>query len=310
MSRKSMGSTPAAMWQSLYYGGQKAAGKLGRAWSSARLRPEVRPIAEEKVPGPRFGLEGGELSYGTYLRLGELLALQTGLSEPPAHDELLFIVLHQAYELWFKQILFELESVRSRLFSGDTFRARHYLTRVHAIERVMLDHIEVIETMSPQEFLEFRHNLAPASGFQSVQFREIEFLSGLKEPGLLRRLAETPEERKRLERRIAEPTLWDGFCSLVESNGLPMPSDEPETRQASLLKMMRDVEAYPELFETSEALLTHDELFALWRLRHILMVERQIGSKSGTGGSSGASYLKTTLDKRFFPELWDLRSYL
>jgi tryptophan 2,3-dioxygenase len=222
----------------------------------------------------------------------------------------LFIVLHQAYELWFKQILFELEAVRSALSSGDTFRARHYLARVHSIERVMLDHIEVIETMSPQDFLEFRHNLAPASGFQSVQFREIEFLSGLKEPGLLKRLAETPEERGRLERRLAEPTLWDAFCSLMESNGLAMPPEEPEARRASLLKMMRDVEAYPELFESAEALLTHDELFALWRLRHILMVERQIGSKSGTGGSTGASYLRTTLDKRFYPELWDLRSHL
>ena len=270
----------------------------------------MTPIGDEKVRSPRFGQEGGELSYGSYLRLPELLAVQTGLSAPPAHDELLFIVLHQAYELWFKEILFELETVRSCLFDGDTHRARHYLGRVQSIEGVMLEHIDVIETMSPQDFLEFRSNLAPASGFQSVQFREIEFVSGLKEPGLLKHLAETPEERTRLERRLAEPTLWDAFCSLMEANGLPMPADDLDARRASLLKMMRDAPAYPEVFAVSESLLTHDELIAMWRLRHVLMVERQIGAKTGTGGSTGASYLRTTVDKRFYPELWDLRSFL
>ena len=219
-------------------------------------------------------------------------------------------MVHQAYELWFKEILFELEAVRTSLFAGDTYRARHYLARVHSIEGVMLDHLGVIETMSPQDFLEFRHNLAPASGFQSVQFREIESLSGLKEPGLLKHLAETPEERERLDRRLSEPTLWEAFEALMESNGLPMPPDDPEARRESLLEMMRGAAANPELFAVSEALLTHDELIAAWRLRHVLMVERQIGAKTGTGGSTGASYLRTTLDKRFYPELWDARSYL
>jgi tryptophan 2,3-dioxygenase len=174
----------------------------------------------------------------------------------------------------------------------------------------MIQHIRVIETMSPQDFLEFRHNLAPASGFQSVQFREIEFISGLKERGLLKHLGETPDERARLERRLSEPTLWDAFCALLETNGLPMPADDEEARRQSLLKMMWGKETHVELFDTAESLLDHDELFSLWRQRHILMVERQIGSKTGTGGSSGASYLKTTLDKRFFPELWAVRSYL
>jgi tryptophan 2,3-dioxygenase len=239
-----------------------------------------------------------------------LLGLQTLLSDPPAHDELLFIVVHQAYELWFKEVLFELESVRECLFGGDTHRARHYLSRIHAIERVIIEHIAVIETMSPQDFLEFRSNLAPASGFQSVQFREIEFLSGLKEPGLLKHLAESAEEQARLQRRLAEPTLWDGFCALVESNGLPMPAGDQDARRESLLEMMREKDRYAELFYTSESMLTHDELFTLWRQHHILMVERQIGSKTGTGGSTGVSYLKTTLDKRFYPELWELRSFL
>src|SRR5207245_270478 len=148
-------------------------------------------------------------------------------------------------------MLFELEAVRSALSGGDTNRARHYLARVQSIERVMLDHIDVIETMSPQDFLEFRSNLAPASGFQSVQFREIEFLSGLKEPGLLRHLGETPDERARLERRLAEPTVWDAFCALVEANGLPMPAEDEAVRRAGLLAMMRDAETHAEIFATS-----------------------------------------------------------
>lgn len=266
---------------------------------------------DERSPkSPRFGQEGGELSYGAYLRVPELLSLQSLLSDPAAHDELLFIVVHQAYELWFKQILFELESVRELLFAGDTHGARHYVERVHTIERVLIEQISVIETMSPQDFMEFRHNLAPASGFQSVQFREVEFLSGLKEPELLEHLAETDEERARLERRLAEPTLWDGFRALMESNGFPMPPDDEAARRDGLLAMMRDKERRAEVFYTAESLMTHDELFTQWRMHHVLMVERQIGAKTGTGGSTGARYLRSTLHKRFYPELWDVRSYL
>jgi tryptophan 2,3-dioxygenase len=247
------------------------------------------------------------LTYGGYLKLPELLSLQQLLSVPAVHDELLFIVVHQAYELWFKQLLFELESVRDRLFEGDTERARHYLKRVHAIERVLIEHIEVLETMSPQDFLAFRDHLAPASGFQSAQFRELEFISGLKDERLLGDLAASPEERGRLERRMAEPTLWDGFCTLMESNGFPMPADDEDRRTASLVGMAREQR---ELFSVSEAMLDHDESVARWRSLHVLMVEREIGAKRGTGGSSGVGYLRTTLDKRFFPELWGLRGDL
>jgi len=265
---------------------------------------------KDATPGPRFGEADRELSYGLYLRLPDLLGLQTLLSDPPAHDELLFIVIHQAYELWFKELLFELESIRTCLFGGDTRRARHYLRRTHAIDRLLIEQIPILETMSPQEFLEFRHNLAPASGFQSVQFREVECISGLKEPGTLRRLGDLPEERARLERRLEEPTLWDAFCHLLERFGFPMPADDPDARRESLLRLVRDEGTYTELFAVSDSLLTHDELIATWRLRHVLMVERQIGSKTGTGGSTGVSYLKTTLDKRLYPELWDIRTYL
>ena len=223
------------------------------------------------------------------------------------HDELLFIVVHQAYELWFKHLLFELETVRDRMIAGDTERARHYLVRVHAIERVLIEHIEVLQSMSPQDFLAFRSLLTPASGFQSAQFREVEFLSGLKDASYLQDLVGSPEERARLERRLEEPTLWDGFCALLDRRGHAMPADNADIRRLSLIAM---AQADHELFAVSEGLLDHDEAFAEWRYHHILMVEREIGAKRGTGGSSGVEYLRTTLGKRFFPELWGLRSHL
>ena len=170
----------------------------------------------------------GLLTYGEYLAVPELIALQRLRSDPPVHDELLFIVVHQAYELWFKQLIFELESVRDQMIDGDPERARHYLTRVHAIERVLIDHIQVLETMTPQDFLEFRSLLTPASGFQSVQFREVEFISGLKQRGYLRDLAAPPEDLGRLARRLEEPTVWDGFVTLLERDGLEMPASPSE----------------------------------------------------------------------------------
>jgi tryptophan 2,3-dioxygenase len=247
--------------------------------------------------GTRFGEEGRRLSYGSYLKVPELLRLQEGLSHE--HDELLFIVAHQVYELWFKVVVFELEAARDRIAKDDIFFARHYLSRVHVIEQVLVEQIEVLETMSPQDFLAFRSQLAPASGFQSVQFREIEFLSGLKEPKYLARLDATPEEIGRLRRRLEEPSVDDAFRELVKRRGSP-----------PLLEVFRDRVRYGDLFDLCEALLDHDEAFAHWRARHVLMVERQIGGKTGTGGSTGAEYLRTTLGKRFYPELWDVRSQL
>ena len=247
--------------------------------------------------GTRFGEEGRKLSYGSYLKIAELLDLQHGLSDE--HDELLFIVAHQVYELWFKVVLDELEATRSRIDSDDIFFARHHLRRVHVVERLLIEQIEVLETMSPQDFLAFRSQLAPASGFQSVQFREIEFLSGLKEPKYMERIEGSPDEMSRLKRRLAEPSLADAFHGLVERRGSP-----------SLLEIFRDRARYGDLFDLCEALLDHDEAFAHWRARHVLMVERQIGSKPGTGGSSGAQYLRSTLGKRFYPELWEVRSQL
>jgi tryptophan 2,3-dioxygenase len=282
---------------------------VGARGERARATAVARPRSSEPKP-PRFGEQDRELSYGSYLRVPELLELQRPQSRPPAHDELLFIVVHQVYELWFKEVLFELESARDGMLDGRVHEPRHLLERVHAIERVLIEQLGVLETMTPQDFLEFRTNLAPASGFQSVQFREIEFLSGLKDPTYLDRLASDEDERARLRRRLEEVSLWDAFCGLLERRGWPMPANDRARRRESLVAMARTPETHVEEFELSEALLTHDELFALWRQRHVLMVERQIGSKTGTGGSTGASYLRSTFDKRFYPELWGLRSYL
>ena len=247
--------------------------------------------------GSRFGEEGRRLSYGSYLKVPELLDLQHGLSQE--HDELLFIVAHQVYELWFKVVLDELESTRSAIDRDDIFFARHHLRRVHVVERLLVGQLEVLETMSPQDFLAFRSQLAPASGFQSVQFREIEFLSGLKDPKFLTRVEASPDEMARLRRRLEEPSVADAFHALVVRRGSP-----------ALLDVYRDRARYGDMFDLCEALLDHDESFAHWRARHVLMVEREIGSKPGTGGSSGAQYLRSTLDKRFYPDLWEVRSQL
>ena len=247
--------------------------------------------------GSRFGEEGRKLSYGSYLKIPELLDLQHGLSEE--HDELLFIVAHQVYELWFKVVLDELEATRDRIGRDDIFFARHHLRRVHVVERLLVGQLEVLETMSPQDFLAFRSQLAPASGFQSVQFREIEFLSGRKDPKFLTRIEAGPDEMTRLRRRLDEPSVADAFHGLLERRGSPV-----------LLEIYRDRSRYGDLVDLCEALLDHDESFAHWRARHVLMVEREIGSKPGTGGSSGAQYLRSTLDKRFYPDLWEVRSQL
>ena len=240
---------------------------------------------------------GRRLSYSSYLRLQELLDQQRALTQ--AHDELLFIVAHQVYELWFKVVLHELEAVREAIDNDSLHRARHYLRRVRVIEGLLIEQIEVLETMAPQDFLTFRSELAPASGFQSAQFREIEFISGLKDPSYLKRLESLPEERERLERRLKEPTLWDAYRGLLARRRAP-----------ALVEIYRDRERHSDLFDLAEALLDHDEAFSLWRSRHVQMVARQIGAKPGTGGSTGVAYLQSTLDKKFFPDLWEIRSQL
>ena len=254
----------------------------------------------------QFGEEGARLSYGSYLRLPQLLDQQELKSD--AHDELLFIVVHQVCELWFKQCLHELGFARDAMLAGHVFEPRKALQRVHSIEQILIDQVVVLETMTPQDFLAFRALLAPASGFQSVQFRELEFLSGARDPAYVERLRQaSPEERERMEARLAEPSLWDAFLALLTTRGFAV--DDVEARRASLLQIAREREHAP-LWELSEALLSHDALATQWRTRHVDMVERQIGTKPGTGGSSGGEYLRSRLAMRYFPELWELRSYL
>lgn len=259
--------------------------------------------------GRSFGEEGGLLTYGSYLRLPVLLSQQIPQAQPPAHDELLFITVHQVYELWFKQLLFELASARDEMFAGRTWQARHLLRRVHAIERLLVEQVEILETMTPQDFLDFRATLAPASGFQSVQFRELEFLSGVKDDRFLARFrALTDAEKQELDERLTEPTLWDGYVGLLQARGLA--TGDAEQLMSSLVTIARSRAEHDDLWQLAEDLLTHDELSALWRARHVQMVERQIGTKSGTGGSTGAPYLRRRLDLRYYPLLWELRDRL
>src|SRR4051812_8018451 len=260
-----------------------------------------------------FGEQGAQLTYGSYLRLPQLLDAQHLESDPPAHDELLFITIHQVYELWFKQLLHEVSAARDAMLGGvDGGRlwwAQHLLTRVHVIERVLVQQIDVLETMTPQDFLEFRQRLAPASGFQSVQFRELEFLSGAKDPGYVNRFRGlTDVEKQRLARRLEEPSLWGGFVHVLAEAGLDTASDEAIT--ASLRTVAHDRSSYADIWGLAEALLQHDELASAWRGRHVVMVERMIGSKTGTGGSTGSTYLRSRLDLKYYPLLWELRSVL
>src|SRR5689334_12355555 len=213
---------------------------------------------------------GRRLSYDSYLRIPQLLELQQGLTQ--AHDELLFIVVHQVYELWFKVLIDELESVRTAIEAEELRAARHLLSRVKVIEALLVEQVAVLETMAPQDFLTFRSELAPASGFQSAQFREIEFLSGLKDAGYVKALDGDADARARLQQRLNEPSLLDVFTVLLERRGVTV-SD-----------LYRQNDHHADLLELAEALLDHDEGFRLWRLRHVEMVERQIGDKPGTGG--------------------------
>ena len=261
----------------------------------------------------QFGEQGARLTYGSYLQLERLLSAQRLESEPPAHDELLFITIHQVYELWFQQLLHEATAARdAMLSSGDEGRvwwAQHLLQRMHVIERVLVHQVDVLETMTPQDFLQFRQTLAPASGFQSVQFRELEFLSGSKDPSFVQRFKGLNEaEKQRLQRRLDEPTLWDAFLHVLAARGLEVGDDVEVT--ASVRRAAHDRSSYGDVWALAEALLQHDELAAAWRARHVVMVERMIGTKTGTGGSSGADYLRSRLDLRYFPLLWELRSVL
>jgi len=261
------------------------------------------------------------LSYNKYLRVPELIDLQTCLSSPAQHDELLFITVHQAYELWFKQILHEIDAAIVLMKEDRTSESAQALRRVVEIEKLLIAQIHILETMTPIRFLGFRDELNPASGFQSMQFREIEFSSGLKDEAILREFAHDDFARRRLEARMNAPSLSEAFFALLRRSGFDTPaSDAPRNakerrsnygkRQRALVEVLTHHEQFSKEYQLAEALLEHDEYFSLWRSHHIKMVERMVGTKPGTGGSEGVGYLQKTLNKKFFPELWEARTYL
>ena len=261
------------------------------------------------------------LSYNKYLKVPDLIGLQECLSDPLHHDELLFITIHQAYELWFKQILHELDAAMVTMNEDRLAAAAQTIRRVVEIEKLLITQIHILETMTPINFLGFRDQLNPASGFQSMQFREIEFASGHKQENILNEFRADEFAYARLRKRFEAPSLGDGFFTALRTRGFDAPEnenivDEDERkkrygqRTRAVLEILTHFEKRYEEFQLAEALVEHDEYFSLWRSHHIKMVERMVGTKRGTGGSEGVGYLRTTLDKRFFPELWEARTYL
>jgi tryptophan 2,3-dioxygenase len=248
------------------------------------------------------------LSYNKYLKVSDLISLQETLSDPISHDELLFIIIHQTYELWFKQILHEMDASIAWINEGRMFRANHSLRAVTNVEKVLVTQIHILESMAPIGFLEFRNKLNPASGFQSMQFRELEFASGAKDEKILNSFKDDEFAFGRLSKRFAEPSLADAFWSLLDRGRHPVSTHDE--RVSSIVEILTHPEKYPDQYNMQDLLIEHDENIALWRSNHVLMVERMLGMKPGTGGSEGVGYLKTTLNKKFFPELWEARTHL
>ena len=249
-----------------------------------------------------------DMTYARYLALDQLLAAQQPLSD--RHDELLFIVIHQTKELWMKEMLYELRLAVS-LVEADRFaEAYKAMARISRIQAVMTLSWDVLSTLTPVDYLKFRHVLGTSSGFQSEQFREIEFRLGLKDASYLDHYAEGSAERARLQAAFDEPSLRDGAIAALERAGFDVGDRSVEALAAAWLDVYRDAERWFELYELAEKLIDIDDALASWRHKHVLTVERIIGNKRGTGGSEGASYLRSTLDKRVFPELWALRTSL
>jgi tryptophan 2,3-dioxygenase len=258
------------------------------------------------------------VTYASYLQVDALLALQQPRSPGPEHDEILFIVIHQVYELWFKELLHEVDFVRRLLEEGESHRAQHTMRRILAVLKVLVAQLDILETMTPLEFLSFRERLEAASGFQSDQFRQLEFVLGRKTASVIERFPEATRGRRALEERYRQRTLWDAFLHYLAREGYPVPPEQlardvtapiqpSETIQGILIDVYRrDVKNAG----MCERFVDLDEGLQEWRYRHVKMVERTIGGKPGTGRSSGAGYLRTTLGEALFPDLWEIRDRL
>lgn len=252
------------------------------------------------------------LTYSEYLNLDSLLNIQNPLSDGPDHDEMLFIIVHQTYELWFKEMLHEIDHLKKLLLDNDLPRSLHTMKRILTILKVLVHQTDILETMTPLEFLTFRDRLESASGFQSFQFRELEFALGLKNDKILNRFENSTDEKNKLQKRYDEPSLWNIFLRFLVINDYAVPTiaiEFPNDQESvELRKVLIDVYyKNHNIAQLCELLVDLDEGFQEWRYRHVKMVERTIGTKQGTGGSDGVKYLMTTLSIKFFPALWSIR---
>jgi tryptophan 2,3-dioxygenase len=261
----------------------------------------------------------GRLTYAGYLDLERLLGAQHPLSSPEHHDELLFIIQHQTSELWMRLIIHELDAVLTQLAADDLGPAQKGLARVKQIQRQLFEQWGVLATLTPSEYVKFRSVLGPASGFQSLQYRIIEFQLGNKNRDMLPFFSHTPDEQERLRVVLEAPSLYDEFLRHLARRGYPVPADcverdfsEPHRRRADLLPVFKAIYDDPEAdwssYQLCEELVDVEESFQLWRFRHMKTVQRIIGYKRGTGGSSGVGFLRAALDLTFFPELLDVRT--
>jgi tryptophan 2,3-dioxygenase len=248
------------------------------------------------------------MTYADYLKLDQLLSAQQPLSD--LHDEMLFIVIHQTKELWMKQLLHELR-LAIDLVQGDRFAEGYKaMARISRIQAVMTLSWDVLSTLTPVDYLKFRNVLGTSSGFQSAQFREIEFRLGLKEPNFVNHYDEGSKDRERLAQALSEPSLREASHAALKRAGFDLGDRSVEAVSGAWLQVYRDAERWFDLYELAEKLVDIDDALAAWRHKHVLTVERIIGNKPGTGGSAGAPYLRATLEKRVFPELWSLRTEL
>lgn len=272
------------------------------------------PSSQNEIPPP----SPGALTYNGYLKVDELKLLQVCMSDPAHHDEPLFIIIHQSYELWFKLILHEIDEVFRQLDQDRIRRAIFYMRRILAIMKLLVQQIHILETMQPKDFLGFRYSLSPASGFGSSQFREIEFATGLKSESLLEHF-KSDDVFEHLKARYDAPSLLDAFYTTLRRRGFKLPQGAKEGPEANEQERIRleelavvytDEDNHGDVHDLAECLLEFDELLFLWRSNHVIVVERMIGFKRGTGGSDGVGYLQSTLAKRCFPDLWNVRTVL
>jgi tryptophan 2,3-dioxygenase len=261
------------------------------------------------------------MTYGGYLQLDKLLSAQTPLSNPPHHDEMLFIIQHQTSELWFKLVLHELRAAIELVRRDQLEPTFKILARVKHIQAQLVSQWAVLATLTPSEYGEFRHVLGPASGFQSLQHRMIEFMLGNKDQRMLAVHEQNPAGHAALLQALQSPTLYDEFLRHLARRGKPIPQSvldrdvrEPHRSEPGVRAVVREIYENPaenwDAYEMCEKLIDVDEQFALWRFRHVKVVQRIIGWKRGTGGTAGVDYLKKLVDVLLFPDLWDVRTEL